>query len=92
MDVNAIKPIGCRLLIRQEAKEENKIGSLYIPDTAKTKPEIGLILAVGTSEEALQFKAGEKIIYGKYTGNDIRINGEDYILMHTDDILAKIEE
>jgi chaperonin GroES len=76
-------------------QQETKRGSIIIPDTAKEKPQEGEVIATGkgkTTEEgkllAMDVKAGDRILYGKYSGNEIKLDGVDYLIMHQDDILG----
>ena len=94
----AVRPLGDRVLIKAlEAKEKSK-GGIVLPDTAKEKPQEGKVIAVGkgkTSEEGkitpLEVKKGDKILYGKYSGTEITVDDEEYIILREDDILAIIE-
>ena len=90
-----IQPIEDRLLIKQvvEADEKKSAGGIIIPDTAKEKPQIGEVVAVGDSEEVTEvFKIGDKVIYAKYSGNEISLDGDDFLILQKSDILAKIAE
>ncbi len=94
----AVRPLGDRVLIKAlEAKEKSK-GGIVLPDTAKEKPQEGKVIAVGkgkVSEEGkatpLEVKKGDKILYGKYSGTEITVDDEEYIILREDDILAVIE-
>lgn len=91
MSVN-IKPLGTRVVIKvQEAETKTKSG-IFIPDSAKEKPQRGEVVAVGkgTKDEAMELKAGDIVLYGKYAGTSIDINGEDYMIMQQSDVLAII--
>ncbi len=87
-----VQPIDDRLLIKPLEEEEKKTpGGLIIPDTAKEKPQVGEVIAVGDSEEVKDlFEVGDKVIYAKYSGNEISIDGEDYLIVQKSDILAKV--
>jgi chaperonin GroES len=93
----AIKPLGDRVLI--ESLEENiqKQGSLYIPDTAKEKPQEGKIKAVGKGRYEdgklipLDVKVGDKVLYGKYSGTEIKHDGKEYLIVRESDVLAIID-
>jgi len=93
-----IKPLGDRVLVNPiEEKETNK-GGIIIPDTAKEKPQEGKVIAVGpgkTTEDGkvlpLTVKKGDKVIFGKYAGTEIKLDGEEYMLMREDDILGIID-
>ncbi len=87
-----IKPLADRVLVKPvEAEEKTKAG-IIIPDTAKEKPQRGEVVAVGTGkkDEPLTVKEGETVLYGKYAGTEITIEGEDYLIMRESDILAII--
>lgn len=87
-----IKPLGDRVLV-EPAKAEEVVGGIIIPDSAKEKPLKGLVKAVGcgTKDEAMQVKAGDTVLYGKYAGTEIEIDGDKLLMMRQSDILAVIE-
>lgn len=93
----AIKPIGDRVLVEPLDKEMEKVGSLYVPDTAKEKPQQGKVIAVGTGKKdgdkviPLTVKAGDMVLYGKYSGTEIKYDGKEYLIMSENDVLAIIE-
>jgi chaperonin GroES len=91
MSVN-IKPLADRVLVEPAAAEEKTSSGLYIPDTAKEKPQRGTVLAVGNGkkDEPLTVKAGDTVLYGKYSGTEINIENKDYLIMKESDILAII--
>ncbi len=92
MAVN-IQPIDDRVLVKQVEEEEEKVGSIYIPDTAKERPQMGEIIAIGTDEDIKElFKIGDKVVYAKYGGTEIKYKGEEYIILQRSDILAKVTE
>ncbi|MBQ3656928.1 MAG: co-chaperone GroES [Bacteroidales bacterium] len=85
-----IKPLGTRVVVKvQEAETKTKSG-IYIPDSAKEKPQRGEIVAVGngTKDEAMELKAGDIVLYGKYAGTKIELDGEEYLIMNQSDVLA----
>jgi chaperonin GroES len=85
-----IKPLGARVVI-QPIEEENRTDSgLYIPDTAKEKPQTGMVVAVGenTEDVTITVKAGDKVLFPKYTGTEIKFGNEDYIIMDFEKVLA----
>lgn len=85
-----VQPLDERVLVKPIEQEE-KVGSIIIPDTAKEKPMTGEVVAVGTDEELKKLiKAGDKIIFGKYAGEEIKIDGEKHLIVTRADILAKI--
>jgi chaperonin GroES len=90
-----IKPLADRVLVqRLEKDEEQKIGGIIIPDTAKEKPQEAMVIAVGPGkvEEgkrvALEVKVGDKVLVGKYSGTEVKLDGDEYLIMREDDILA----
>lgn len=88
-----IKPLGARVVI-QPVEEENRTGSgLYIPDTAKEKPQTGIVVAVGedTEDVKITVKVGDKVLFPKYTGTEIKIGGEDYNIMDFEKVLAVLD-
>lgn len=87
-----IKPLADRVLIRPTAAEEVTIGGIFIPDTAKEKPLKGEIIAVGngTKDEEMILKAGDIVLYGKYAGTEIELEGEKFLIMRQSDVLAVI--
>ena len=88
-----VKPLGDRVLIKRfEAEEKTKSG-IVLPGNAKEQPQMAEVLAVGpgTAEVKMEVKVGDKVIFSKYAGNDIKMDGEDVILMSQKDILAVVE-
>ncbi|MBS3741301.1 MAG: co-chaperone GroES [Candidatus Cloacimonetes bacterium] len=87
-----ITPIDDRVLIKSVEMEEKKAGNIIIPDTAKEKPQIGKIIAVGNDEELQDIvKKGDKVIYAKYGGTDVELEGEKYLLVQRSDLLGIVE-
>lgn len=86
----SIKPLADRVLVKADAAETTTASGLYIPDTAKEKPQQGVIVAVGTGkpDEPLTVKVGDKVLYGKYAGTEITVAGEEYLIMREADIFA----
>ena len=94
-----IKPLHDRLIVRRLEEGEQKVGGIIIPDTAKEKPQQGTVLAVGKGKVSddgkrvpLDVKAGDRILFGKYAGQEIKLDGEEYFIMKEDDVLAVIED
>lgn len=85
-----IKPLADRVLVKPAAAEEKTVGGIIIPDTAKEKPLQGSVLAVGTGtkDEEMVLKAGDTVLYGKYSGTEIELEGEKYLIMRQSDVLA----
>jgi chaperonin GroES len=87
-----IEPLGARVLIEPLAKESTTASGIILPETAKEKPQQGMIKAVGTEEEMVtDLAAGDKVLFPKYAGNEIQIDGVDYIIMDEGDILARLK-
>lgn len=86
-----VQPLDERVLVEPVEKEE-KIGSIIIPDTAKEKPSMGRVVAVGTDEELQKvIKVGDTVMFGKYAGEEIKIDGKKHLIITRSDILATIE-
>jgi chaperonin GroES len=93
-----LRPLGDRVLVKAIEKKDEVRSGLIIPDTAKEKPQEGEIIAAGKgklSEDGklipMDVKAGDKILYGKYSGTEIKVEGQEYLIMHQDDILGIID-
>jgi chaperonin GroES len=93
-----IKPLYDRILVKRLEEQEKTAGGLYIPDTAKEKPLEALVVAVGAGKvqedgslRKLEVKAGDKILFSKYSGSDIKIDGTEHLILREDDVLAVIE-
>jgi chaperonin GroES len=87
-----IKPLADRVLVEPAAAEEKTASGIYIPDTAKEKPQRGKIVAVGNGkkDEPMTVKVGDTVLYGKYAGTEINIDGKEYLIMRESDIFAII--
>ena len=87
-----IKPLADRVLVKPAAAEEKTVSGIIIPDSAKEKPLKGEVIAVGngTKDEEMVLKAGDTVLYGKYAGTEIELEGEKYIIMRQNDFLAII--
>lgn len=85
-----ITPLADRVLLKPADAEEKTSGGIIIPDTAKEKPQKGKVVAVGTGkkDEPMTVKKGDVVLYGKYSGTEITVDGEDYLIMRESDILA----
>lgn len=88
----SIKPLADRVVVKPAPAEEKTASGIIIPDTAKEKPQRGTIVAVGPGkkDEPIHVKVGDTVLYGKYAGTEININGEDYLIMRESDIFAVI--
>ncbi len=88
-----IEPVGRRVLVKRLEEEEKKKSGIIVPDTAKEKPQEGIVknvAKVGKDDDPLPVKKGDKILFGKYSGTEIEYDGEEYLILGEDDILAKI--
>ena len=85
-----IKPLSDRVLIEPLPAETKTASGIFIPDTAKEKPQRGTVVAVGngTKDHEMTVKVGDTVLYGKYAGTDLKLEGTDYLIMREDDILA----
>lgn len=93
-----IKPLHDRVIVKRVEEEETTKGGIIIPDTAKEKPVEGKVIAVGDGKltedgkrQPLEVKKGDKILFGKYAGTDINIDGEEHLIMREDDIIAIVK-
>ena len=92
----ALKPIGDRVVIEPMEQEAEKVGSIYVPDTAKEKPQQGKIIAVGPGKRdgkdliPMSVKAGDTVLFSKYGGMEVKHDGKDYLIISENDILAII--
>ena len=94
-----LRPLEDRVVIKQSEAEEKTTGGIILPDTAKEKPHIGKVIATGPGKvldngslSKMNVKKNDKVIYAKYMGNDIEIDGEKYVILHESDILGIVEE
>lgn len=87
-----IKPLSDRVLVEPIAAETQTASGIFIPDTAKEKPQKGTVIAVGngTKDHDMTVKVGDSVLYGKYSGTELKLEGKDYLIMREDDILAII--
>ncbi|HCF30634.1 MAG TPA: co-chaperone GroES [Leptolyngbyaceae cyanobacterium] len=97
LSVSTVKPLGDRVFVKVSASEEKTAGGLYLPDTAKEKPQVGEIVATGPgrrnddgSRQEMEIKVGDKVLYSKYAGTDIKLGTEEYVLLSEKDILAVV--
>lgn len=90
----SIKPLGDRVLVKADVAEEVTSSGLYIPDTAKEKPQQGTVVAVGAGKVEngnlieMTVKAGDKVLYGKYSGTEVTVEGEEFLIMRESDIVG----
>jgi chaperonin GroES len=93
-----IRPLHDRIVIKRKPEEERTAGGLYIPESAKERPVEAEVIAVGNGKlledgtlRPLSLKAGDKVLFGKYSGSDIKLDDQEYLIMREDDVLAVIE-
>ncbi|MBQ2529346.1 MAG: co-chaperone GroES [Treponema sp.] len=88
-----IKPLADRVLVKQTAAETKTAGGLYIPETAQEKTQQAEVVAVGpgTEKEKITVKVGDKVLYDKYSGTAIKMDGEDYLILKISDVIAIVE-
>jgi len=93
----SVRPLHDRILVRRTQEEEKTAGGLFIPDTAKEKPQKGEIVAAGkgrVTEDGkvlpLEVKTGDKVLFGKYSGTELKLNGQEFLMMREEDILGII--
>ena len=94
----SLRPLQDRILVKRLEEETKTAGGIFIPETAKEKPQRGEIVAVGNGKKTddgkilpLDVKKGDKVLFGKYAGTEIKVDGEEYLIMREDDILGVIE-
>ncbi len=92
-----VKPLHDRIIVKRLDEEEKTSGGIIIPDTAKEKPQEGMVVAVGSGKRedgkvvALDVKEGDKVLFGKYSGTEIQLDGDEHLIMREDDILGIVE-
>ena len=86
-----VKPLADRVIVKLEKNETKSAGGITIPHTAQEKTQIGVVIEVGDDKEVIKVKAGQKVMYDKYAGTQVKIGGEDHLVLKMADILAVIE-
>jgi chaperonin GroES len=93
-----LRPLQDRILVKRIEEEAKTAGGIYIPDTAKEKPQMGQIVSVGNGKKTedgkvipVDVKAGDRVLFGKYSGTEVKVEGEEYLIMREDDILGVID-
>ena len=88
-----VKPLADRVLVEPKEAETKTASGLFIPDTAKEKPQAGTVVAVGPGkkDEPMELKVGDKVLYGKYAGTELNVDGKIYIMMRHSDVMAVVE-
>ena len=88
-----VKPLADRVLVEPKEAETKTASGLFIPDTAKEKPQAGTVVSVGPGkkDEPMELKVGDKVLYGKYAGTELNVDGKIYIMMRQSDVMAVVE-
>jgi chaperonin GroES len=86
------KPLGERALVKVVEREETTTSGIVLPDTAKEKPQMAEVIAVGETEDGVKVNEGDVIVFAKYSGTEIRLDNEDYLILDADDILGVVED
>jgi chaperonin GroES len=86
------RPLGERALVKVVEREERTSSGIVLPDTAKEKPQMAEVVAVGNIEDGVEVNEGDTIVFAKYSGTEITLDGEDYMILDADDILGVVEE
>jgi chaperonin GroES len=98
LSVSTVKPLGDRVFVKVSASEEKTAGGIFLPDNAKEKPQVGEVVSAGPgkrnddgSRQALEVNVGDKVLYSKYAGTDIKLGGDEFVLLSEKDILAVVD-
>ena len=86
-----VKPLADRVIVKLEKNEAKTAGGIFIPDTAQEKTQQGTVAAIGDDKEVIKVKTGDKVMYDKYAGTQIKINGEEHLILKMSDIIAIVE-
>ena len=86
-----VKPLADRIMVKLEKNEAKTAGGIIIPDTAQEKTQQGVVVEVGDDKEVIKVKAGQKVMYDKYAGTQIKIDGEEYLVLKMSDVIAVVE-
>jgi chaperonin GroES len=94
-----LRPLQDRIIVKRIEEEEKTAGGIFIPDTAKEKPQMGQVVSVGKGKKTedgkvipVDLKAGDKVLFGKYSGTEVKVEGAEFLIMREDDILGVIEK
>jgi chaperonin GroES len=90
MDTETLRPLGARVLVRVLEEESVTSSGLVIPDTAKEKPQRGEVIAVGDDEDLIKVAPGDRVLYPRYSGTEVRVGGADHLILEANDLLAVI--
>ncbi|MFS8864400.1 co-chaperone GroES [Synechococcus sp. H55.11] len=98
LNVSTLKPLGDRVLVKIAQQDEKTAGGIFLPDTAKEKPQVGEVAAVGPGKRndegkliPMELKAGDKVLYSKYAGTEVKLGSDEYVLLAERDILAIVQ-
>jgi len=86
-----VKPLADRVMVKLEKNEAKTAGGIIIPDTAQEKTQTGVVVEVGDDKEVIKVKAGQKVMYDKYAGSQIKIDGEEHLILKMSDVIAVVE-
>ena len=86
-----LKPLGARALVKMIEREQQTASGIVLPDTAREKPQTAEVVAVGEFENGIKVSEGDVIVFAKYSGTEIKLDGEDYMILDSDDILGVVE-
>ncbi|MDR1870015.1 MAG: co-chaperone GroES [Treponema sp.] len=86
-----VKPLGDRVMVKLEKNEAKTAGGIIIPDTAQEKTQTGVVVEIGDDKEAIKVKAGQKVMYDKYAGTQVKIDGEEHLILKIADVIAVVE-
>jgi chaperonin GroES len=89
---NHIQPLGSRVFVRIEPEETVTKSGLFVPDTAKEKPQRGVVAAIGDDRDVIKVEVGDRVLFPKYTGAEIRIEGDDFLIIESTDLLAVLRD
>ena len=94
----SLRPLEDRLIVKRDASDEKSSGGIILPDSAKEVPQFGDVIAVGPGKTnangdrvTMQVKSGDKVVFSKYSGTEVRVDGQDYLVLKQDDVLAVVE-
>ncbi|MDR0290297.1 MAG: co-chaperone GroES [Treponema sp.] len=86
-----VKPLADRVMVKLEKNEEKSAGGIIIPDTAQEKTQQGVVVEIGDDQDVIKVKAGQRVMYDKYAGTQVKINGEEHLILKMADVIAVVE-
>jgi chaperonin GroES len=86
-----VKPLADRIMVKLEKNEEKSAGGIIIPDTAQEKTQQGVVVEIGDDQDVIKVKAGQRVMYDKYAGTQVKINGEEHLILKMADVIAVVE-